>query len=480
MKWTFLSNLVSTSVARTRVRLGPQSRCEWVRERMGAYYQWDLIEAEFRAVSRHIGECPECARVWRETEQTLAQLEASSSVGEALTSFPADDFLAATMDRIGQYEADQAAKTVQRQQRAQSWGEMLFPRISMPRLAAVSMLALSVSAMAYFAPQVWRQFSRPQQDPVAVFSQKPVVDTGSRVVVAPPSATACQPKLAAAPQSLLAERVFGSQISAEIDNMTADVQGGMLLPHTEAEWEAWAREEYPHVMWVYDVLTLPEYGINWDGKPVNVPEWANCVWVDPAIRPTGWRALVCYSGEILKFDCPSTVYEPKVKPTIRAMTLASAVSGYELELTESHGLALPDVEFCDLDLGGHNRDAAFAQFFKMGSNGTSPKTAAPENFEQFTLPQLSIYAGLVAADPARTERVLRYVATSSQLMPNATWRDVQCRAEQLLSVVEAPVLAACDAGSLRERLCAVLLAYRQNARGVLQRNSDDSLYSITR
>ena len=28
-------------------------------------------------------------------------------------------------------------------------------------------------------------------------------------------------------------------------------------------------------MWLYDVLTKPEYGIEWNGEPVNVPAWAD-------------------------------------------------------------------------------------------------------------------------------------------------------------------------------------------------------------
>lgn len=58
-----------------------------------------------------------------------------------------------------------------------------------------------------------------------------------------------------------------------------------MKKHTEARLETWARKENPHIMWVYDVLTKPEYGIHWDGKPVNIPEWAKKIWTDGATWP---------------------------------------------------------------------------------------------------------------------------------------------------------------------------------------------------
>lgn len=216
-------------------------------------------------------------------------------------------------------------------------------------------------------------------------------------------------------------------LDAELARQAARAEVEAMLPHTEAEYEAWARREYPHIMWLYDVLmgkqgltqaergtsgdgsvpafppppdspagrlvsfgmtddgnptiTLPdaegnkvtlcavsekrglpsvrashnhaserdygwlspgfresiaadETGLEsstpitltipsepWDGVPANIPEWAQRLYADTpeSERPTGWRALLIYSGEIFKFDFPETLNEPNCIPTSEAI-----------------------------------------------------------------------------------------------------------------------------------------------------------------
>ncbi|MGI6458694.1 MAG: hypothetical protein ACOX5J_01115 [Candidatus Hydrogenedentales bacterium] len=208
-------------------------------------------------------------------------------------------------------------------------------------------------------------------------------------------------------------------LDAELARQAARAEVEAMLPHTEAEYEAWARREYPHIMWLHDVLqgetpktpvdspagrlvsfgvtddgnptiTLPnaegnkvtlcavfvdtkmgtvpgergETGVSpfgpcgastylgpgyagpgqkadgetiglpatiylpidqntipWDGVPANIPEWAQRLYADTpeTERPTGWRALLIYSGEIFKFDWPETLDDPNCIPTSEAI-----------------------------------------------------------------------------------------------------------------------------------------------------------------
>lgn len=138
-----------------------------------------------------------------------------------------------------------------------------------------------------------------------------------------------------------------------------------VLPKNDKDFEAWARNEYPHILWLYDVLmgnvpevpanspagnlvsfgvdragnptiTLPRYDHStktfafylpsdhlpgqplWDLNPVNLPDWWARVYADiqPDERPTGWRALLVCSGEIFKLESPATLESPCCLPTL--------------------------------------------------------------------------------------------------------------------------------------------------------------------
>lgn len=118
------------------------------------------------------------------------------------------------------------------------------------------------------------------------------------------------------------------------------------------------------MMWVYDVLTKPEYGYNWDGKPAYVPEWAKKIWTDEATRPTGWRALVFYSGEILKLDYPVKPKDPNVRPMIKSTILAAAIAGYKLRLDSMGKFETPRLEYADLRAGSESQMIVRASLLK--------------------------------------------------------------------------------------------------------------------
>jgi hypothetical protein len=140
----------------------------------------------------------------------------------------------------------------------------------------------------------------------------------------------------------------------KVDTLVAEAGVEIGLPHGDAEYEAWARKHYPHVMAFYDILTgkpaevrpdLPEDvrtclarfadrskmsdQIMWDGKPVNVPGWAARLYAhtpEPE-RATGWRALLIYSGEIFKVDWPGSVGPAVVRPSVEGVWNAAFVAG---------------------------------------------------------------------------------------------------------------------------------------------------------
>ena len=171
--------------------------------------------------------------------------------------------------------------------------------------------------------------------------------------------TATDPSVTSDCQTPLALEYEQKALSAILKNQLSMAEVDAKLPHMEDEYEAWARKEYPHIMWLYDVLmgriptsladssasrtlsfgvddsgaptiTLPgEEGIPitfafvlpdgwpkntalWDGVPANIPEWAQRLFADlpEPERPTGWRALLVYSGEIFKFDHPKPPKNP--------------------------------------------------------------------------------------------------------------------------------------------------------------------------
>ena len=167
-------------------------------------------------------------------------------------------------------------------------------------------------------------------------------------------------------QNTAQQILFEADLNKQIETATVDAQVQMLLPHSEAQWEAWARKEYLHIMWVYDVLTKPKYGINWDGKPVNIPEWAKKVWTDEATCPTGWRALMCYSGEVLNSDYPEAVDAPNVRPTIQTMKIAAEIAGCNFQICNTGDWRIPMLKSADMSNINRVGNLALASFFSVG------------------------------------------------------------------------------------------------------------------
>jgi hypothetical protein len=197
--------------------------------------------------------------------------------------------------------------------------------------------------------------------------------------------------------------------TAEIDRSIAELEAKSLLPQTEEQMTAWARKEYPHILWLYDVLTKPEYGIKWNGVPVSIPAWAEQFYPDAATRPKGWRALVIYSGDAFRFDFPQTATQPNVSPRLQSLQLASAVAGYDAAFVPTDGQELPALAWADRTAN----TPAMLRLTRHPSNTESilakslvpPPTNIPED-----------YAKQLASVPTQSVSVLQYVWVSSTLL----------------------------------------------------------------
>lgn len=458
--------LESTDWLRVRLRIKP--RCQWVQDHLGEYYTWDMKLVELWAIELHLQACPFCAKEWEETEQLLDQLRLASPNMEKLKNFSSEEFMADTIARIKKYEAEQAHKSLESKQCKSSWTKSLRSLLKIPRLASAMFLLLSVSALAYWSPQIWRHISTwPNHEEINGLHSIRRFDGLKRTEVILRSkmdrakvGVANQPENSGKPITLnhsLYQILDDPEFNKQIESNLAIAQVKMLLPHTEAQWEDWARHEYPHIIWVYDALTEPEYGINWDGQPVNIPEWAKKVWTDEVTRPTGWRALVCYSGEILKFDCPETIDAPNVNPSIQAMKIASLVAGYDLRFDKNGKWPIPALNYADLDTKTHDGAIVLASFAKLPS---VPALASPSgSFHSFDDRIFSEYANKVLGNQKRLTQILIYVVTTMQFIPGYQWRNVESSCSKLLVSFEKLGLTSCDKDALKANFHSMLMQY---------------------
>ena len=365
------------------------------------------------------------------------------------------------------------------------------PRFGVRYLAAACFLLLALPALAYLVPLAWKAVFAP-----AASSQRDTTST---------TPGACTPREVESFASVkgktpgAAETARDKQISLTplpawsptldpalnkaIGDLAVKAQVEAMLPRTETAYEAWARKEYPHVLWLYDVLTRPEYGICWNGEPVNVPAWAARLYAGtPAEnRPNGWRALLIYSGEIFRFDYPTAPGEPNVKPRIEAVQLAAAVAGFEAELSpvgrgegvgRARGINLPGLAWA----GENTGDADLSRLRLTQSGGRSCPRLLPE--EDKDAPDG--YAAEIAQSPARARSVLVYLHISSTIAKEAAaiaghaaeQRTLQCLTDQAFESLEhlmsrgEPGDAGCPADLLRSDVERVLRQRREARNGL--------------
>ena len=199
-----------------------------------------------------------------------------------------------------------------------------------------------------------------------------------------------------------------------------------LLPNTEEEFKAWARREYPHVIGLYDLLTRVDendsrYGPLWDGIPAHTPEWAERLYDNVAEieRPTGWRALLIYSGEVLKFDWPTGVDELNCEPTAGALQQAAAVAGFALVTHEYGDYDMPEAPYVDAAGGWRRFNLIRAE--AIANEWAVPARNVPEE-----------YVATVMGNMPLARAALVYLVTSSKLVQMPPFDNLAQEAELLL------------------------------------------------
>jgi hypothetical protein len=328
-----------------------------------------------------------------------------------------------------------------------------------PRLAAALLILLSASALAFVAPRLWRplaaaHWTRPDAVSASGGGQGALPRPGAAgmpggsgsgagagnapLPLGPPASNCRSSSLSLEPE-----------LSREVDQVAAEARVRMLLPHTETEWEAWARKEYPHVMWVYDVLTRPEYGINWDGQPKYIPEWAQRLWKDPATRLTGWRALVCYSGEILKFDFPESADAPNVRPTVQAMEFASAVAGYKFRLEARGKWHLPLIAYTDFEMQDNGKGINLVSLTLDVCGQVKAKRTLDTGKEQAYNLFVLEYVNRVLDGEICLTKPMIYISATSQCLAGRDWQDLAKRSSSLLALINKSRTVKCDKDSIR-------------------------------
>ena len=163
--------------------------------------------------------------------------------------------------------------------------------------------------------------TRTPRDPGAAGATGPVAAQGDNVSVPASPHGAC----VAAACTALADLGLQVDLETQASRSLAILEAEALLPHTDQELEAWARREYPDVMWLYDIL-CKEF----------------CY-----ARP--WREFLRESGTLLRFDWPTVKDQPNCRPSLAAVQVAASVAGYEVALADYGRFALPQLAWADVD-----------------------------------------------------------------------------------------------------------------------------------
>jgi hypothetical protein len=254
-----------------------------------------------------------------------------------------------------------------------------------------------------------------------------------------------------------------SGVSAIIDRTLSTASQQALaesgLPQTAEQRATWARKEFPHVMDLYDLITADTSPVGvlatsiepacvlvvpgpraadmqasmqctlaapaaapWDGTPACAPEWAEAM-PGRSGWPCGWQALVVFSGEIFKLDCPESLAENNVKPTVEGVLAAARIAGWVVR-----------------DGAGSDR---YAQ--------PQPPAVTPE------------YVNRLASNLELVQSVVAYVAVSSELVETPEFMEVAGLARSLLRETYSSTSPCKRSAQTRQVLLNELFSRRRDA-----------------
>jgi hypothetical protein len=169
-------------------------------------------------------------------------------------------------------------------------------------------------------------------------------------------------------------------IQKAMEDVVVQEQVLALLPQTDGQYEQWARREYPHVMWFYDVLKAKG---TYSGT---------------------WQHLLFVSGELLQFDYPLSLAQPNCHPNLGAITRAAAAAGFSFKPGDDGDVLLPALAW--RDLLQTRRAALIAAPTVLPC--VPPVMADPSD-------SLSRYAHMLVDDSKTAQKTLIYLFASSML-----------------------------------------------------------------
>lgn len=404
--------------------------CLDVRERKSAYCGFDLSLREHARIEGHLAECRACRAEYAMIRNAANAEWASQAVNLGLNSPEQTSRLV-----LARIKAKVAAQ--------EAYRTTVWPATRAKLVIAACLLIITAPLSVYLAIQSWSVVGKDGQLPPEALLAAADSDALAKLASLPSDSKAStKPDTSTTPPA-------SSGIEESLDAIVTDIfikaEVGTELPHTEDEYEAWAREEYPHIMWLHDLLTDPENGIDWQPAPIQRSE-------DPS-RPDerftqaslGWRKLLIDSGEVLKFDFPDDPEKLHCVPSIEGLQLATAIAGYGLELTEDGPWLLPELDYAEGDLPATRID-----LYRI-------ETLALPALANLEIP--ADYAMTLSKNTALTQSTLKYLCVSSRLanLPALESLSAQvCDARVMLASAKGQEV--CDTDDWRHMFRAVLEA----------------------
>jgi len=389
------------------VLFGRVPSCDWVQIRLPAYWMFDLTKREIGAIETHLHKCRACAAEYEWIAEISDKLMCVRMAGLGLMS--PEEMAERTWERIQAKEAEKAAKAVARKGLVLAWQRAAV-------LAGACLLVIAVSALAVIGARVWLSPSQdepaggqimvPNSEPVQVADDVQPAETQEPEIDTP--AGPAEPTSAAVSEGVL---------NTDLDDVMLKAQVEMLFPHTDEEYEQWARKEYPHIMWLYNILQEPSNGFDWYGT---------------------WQQLLIDSAEIFKFDWPMRLDDPNCIPSIKAMQSAAAVAGFAVELSDDGKWELPNVDFAEQSVPARRFDLTVVTAEKPL---LIPDQERPDGYIEH-----------LAADPDLTKTVLVHLSISSELVDTPEFDDLSDSAKVLLTQLCAMDSTECNVNTWTKAL----------------------------
>ncbi len=415
--------------------------CEWVEVRLPAYGLWDvsLSAREFGAIESHLQLCSKCSAEYERVHETQLQLEAMA-LGKDVAALDreAEAMAGRVLARVHEAIENDAG-------RAHPWSAVI-------RQGAVALSAVAL-VVAVGIALLWAV-----SNDDSGLAQQAALQGTTEPVPGEASAEASAEDVAFLPsESNEADlKVLETSTDAILTAAVASAQVDALLPHTEAEYESWAREAYPHILWLHDLLIDPEDGLDWEPRAIErfaASHPPGSVFTEASL---GWRKLLIDSGEAFRFDYPGTPETPNCRPSVQGIRAAAAVAGYALELNETGRWRLPDLAYDDGDFSG--KPIELALLASLPELPELPITEAPAD-----------YAETLVASPSLATHTLAYLNGASALAGHEDAYELASAIRSTLVEFHLPKVEQCDLGELRAKVESVLASREEFLRELSHR-----------